>query len=227
MNTRMARPLERFAWILVILMLSGGTAYALDGKNTVFTDDIVNDEVKTADIGDGQVRSIDVANDTTRFALRGVDVKDGSLSGADIAEATLDRVPEAEVAVQGGVGRVIQGQGCDPESADRITCAVVSMSILAPGRVLLIGRVRAITDNGEVVGYGECNFGTNFSGPILSSTVEIFTDNTTLAQVPLVAVTTVIDPADVSFGIDCNEETIAGGIHYDFISLVAVVLSAN
>ena len=55
MNVKVAKPLERLAWICLIMILSGGTAYALDGKNTVFSDDIVN----------GQVRSIDVANDTT------------------------------------------------------------------------------------------------------------------------------------------------------------------
>ena len=32
-----------------------GTAYALDGSNTVFTDDLVNGDVKVADIGEGAV----------------------------------------------------------------------------------------------------------------------------------------------------------------------------
>lgn len=208
-----------------ILILSGGTAYALDGHNTVFSDDIVNGEVKTADIGDGQVRSVDVANDTTGFALRGADVANGSLTRADVDESTLGLVPEALSATLGGLGRSTSNHGCDPESETLETCATVSMTLPAPGRVLLIGRVRAITDDGETVGYGSCNFGTNFSGPITSSSVSIFVNNTTLGQVPLAIVTPVIGADSVSFGIDCNEDDLAGGIHYDFISLTAVALS--
>ncbi len=36
-----------------------------------------------------------------------------------------------------------------------------------------------------------------------------------------------IGAASVSFGIDCNEDDLAGGIHCDFISLISVALSAN
>jgi len=48
----------RQQWIGVIallLVLTGGTAYALDGSNTVFTYDLVNGDVKVADIGEGAV----------------------------------------------------------------------------------------------------------------------------------------------------------------------------
>jgi hypothetical protein len=226
-NTGISRPLERFVWIFLVLMLSGGTAYALDGHNTVFTDDIVNGEVRTGDIGDGQVRSVDVADDTTGFALKGADVANGSLTGADIRESTLGQVPEALAATLGGMGRSTSNHGCDPESEALVTCATIEMTLPAPARVLLIGRVRAITDQGQSVGYGSCNFGTNFSGPITSSSVPIFVDSSFLEQVPLVAVTPVIGADTVSFGIDCNEDDLQGGIHYDFISLTAVALSAN
>jgi formylglycine-generating enzyme required for sulfatase activity len=40
-------------------VLSGGTAYALDGSNTVFSDDIVNNEVQTQDIMDAGVTTDD------------------------------------------------------------------------------------------------------------------------------------------------------------------------
>ena len=225
MNTRIVRPLERFARITLILILSGETAYALDGHNTVFTDDIVNGEVKTADIGDGQVRGVDVANDTTGFALRGADLANGSLTGADVDESTHGQVPEALAATLGGLGRSTSNHGCDPESETLETCATVSMTLPAPGRVHLIGRVRAITDDGETVGYGSCNFGTNFSGPVTSSSVSIFVNNTTFGQVPLVIVTPVIGGG---FGLVRNRLRRGrprGGIHYDFISLTAVALS--
>jgi len=212
------RPLERFVWIAVILVLSGGTAYALDGKNTVFTDDVVN----------GEIRSADVADDSTAFALKGVDIKNESLTGADIQESTLDQVPSALAATVGGLGRSASLAGCNPSDETLITCTTVSMTLPTSSRVLLLGRVRAITDDGQTVGFGSCDLGTNFSGPVAGSTVEIATTQNDLEQIPLLAVTPVIGAASVMFGIDCNQEnTHGGGIRYDFVSLVAVALSAD
>ncbi len=237
MRPRFARPLERVVWVVLLVIMSGGTAYALGGKNTVFSDDIVNGQVHSADIGDGQVhsadigdgqvRSADVADDTTPNALTGVDVANDSLTGADIDESTLGQVPAALSATVGGLGRSTTLQGCDPFDATFLTCATVSMTLPVPSRVLLIGRVRAIVDNGQTVGYGSCNFGTNFSGTIPNSQIEIFTNNTTLAQVPMMIVTPLIGADSVSFGINCNQEAVAGGLHYDFISLAAVALSSG
>jgi hypothetical protein len=59
------------ATLALFLVLSGGTAVALQGSNTVFSDDIV----------DNQVRSADVHND--------------SLTGGDVKESGLGRVPQA------------------------------------------------------------------------------------------------------------------------------------
>ena len=215
MRSRWMKPLERFVWISLLLIMSGGTAYALGGSNTVFSDDIV----------DGQVRSADIANDNTPYAIKGRDVANDSLTGADIDESTLGQVPDALTATLGGLGRSTSLNGCDPSDAGYITCATVSMTLPAPSRVLLIGRVRALVDNGQTQGYGSCNLGTNFSGTITGSTVEIFTNSSTLAQVPLMIVTPVIGADSVSFGINCNQEAIGGGIRYDFISLAAVALS--
>jgi hypothetical protein len=59
------------ATLALFLVLSGGTAVALQGSNTVFSDDIV----------DNQVNSADVRND--------------SLTGGDVKESGLGRVPQA------------------------------------------------------------------------------------------------------------------------------------
>ena len=108
----------RQQWIGVLallLVLSGGTAYALDGSNTVFTDDIVNGEVKTGDIGDleiadqsvknadlatgasssntladGGIQNVDVQNNT----LTGAKVNDNSLTGDDVDENGLNLAAE-------------------------------------------------------------------------------------------------------------------------------------
>jgi hypothetical protein len=148
-----------------------------------------------------------------------------SLTGADVDESTLGRVPDALSASVGGIGRSTSLSGCNPSDETLITCATVSMTLPAPSRVLLIGRVRAIVDDAQTQGYGSCDLGTNFSGPITGSSVEIFTNQNTLTQVPLMIVTPVIGAGSVMFGIDCNQEPIAGGIRYDFISLEAVALS--
>jgi hypothetical protein len=78
----------RDQWIGVIallLVLTGGTAYALDGSNTVFTDDIVNGEVKVADIGQGAVATDEIANSQVKSA----DLGDGEVRSAEIANGQV------------------------------------------------------------------------------------------------------------------------------------------
>ena len=79
--------------LALFLVLTGGVAYA---ANTVFSEDIVNGEVKSADIGTDEVRSVDVRDDTLAGGgLEAADLRSGSvgpaeaagLTGADIANA--------------------------------------------------------------------------------------------------------------------------------------------
>ena len=80
------------ATLALVIAVVGGTAYA---ANTVFSSDIVDD----------QVRSVDVRDDTlTGGGLTAADLRAGSvgsseadgLRGADIAESTLRQVPDAD-----------------------------------------------------------------------------------------------------------------------------------
>jgi hypothetical protein len=64
--------------IAVLLAVGGGAAYA---ANTVFSEDIVNGEVKTQDIATEGVHTSDVENN----GLTGTDVKESTLSGVDAA----------------------------------------------------------------------------------------------------------------------------------------------
>ena len=91
MPARILGHLQRWAGVLALfLVLTGGVAYA---ANTVFSEDIVNGEVKTADIGTDEVRSAEVRDDTlSGGGLGGVDIAKNSLKGADIAETTLDNI---------------------------------------------------------------------------------------------------------------------------------------
>jgi hypothetical protein len=103
--------------LALLLVLTTGSAYALSGHNTVFSDDIVNREVKTADlavrsvIGNrievDAVKSGRVANDTLMSAdvrdgaLTGTDVGDGALTGTDVADEGLTGADLANQSVFG------------------------------------------------------------------------------------------------------------------------------
>lgn len=66
--------------LALFLVLTGGSAMALGGTNTVFSDDIVNQEVKGADIKPNAVTGGKVAN--------------GSLSALDLADGGWTFLPE-------------------------------------------------------------------------------------------------------------------------------------
>jgi hypothetical protein len=94
------------ATIAVFLVLSGGTAVALNGANTVFSDDIVDGEVKAPDLGvdsvgsgkiiDRQVKNADLSigasssNTIADGGIQGIDVKSNTLTGAQVDESTLN-----------------------------------------------------------------------------------------------------------------------------------------
>ena len=82
-------------YLALFLVLTGGTAYALDGSNTVLSDDIVDGEVRNDDIRSGSVTTGKVANgtllteDLALNSVRGDRVADGSLTGADLADRSI------------------------------------------------------------------------------------------------------------------------------------------
>jgi hypothetical protein len=128
-------------YVALFLVLTGGTAYALDGSNTVFTDDIVNGEVRAPDIGADAVGSGKVLNNS----LSGSDLRDDSVTGADVVESTLGRVPDS--AALGGkslaqlenIGSSSFTQaGCDPVSNASVTCATEDVTSPAGSRWLIV-----------------------------------------------------------------------------------------
>jgi hypothetical protein len=99
--------------ILAFVVLGGGTAVALEGANTVFSDDIVNGEVQTADIADAAV----IARKIAPGSVSSPKVLDDSLNPADIRDIGFLRAKTAELASNEGeqlftVGRVRLGTGC-------------------------------------------------------------------------------------------------------------------
>ncbi len=113
-------------YLALFCFAMSGTATALDGTNTVFSDDLVNGEVKSVDIATGGVAAVDIANDsvgsakilpesvqTTDIAMgavRSPDVLDNALTAADVADtnslgpAEIGELGDAELAA-GSVSR--------------------------------------------------------------------------------------------------------------------------
>jgi hypothetical protein len=113
--------------LLMFIVLGGGSAYALSGSNTVFSDDIANGEVrvddirqaavtndeiangqvKAPDIGDGEVKAADIGT----AEVRGIDVLDANLTGIDIANNSLKGADVDEGSL---AGALIPGIGTSP-----------------------------------------------------------------------------------------------------------------
>ena len=81
---------------LALFVALSGTAVALPATNTVFSDDIVNGEVKSKDISDTNgVRSADVRDDDKNGGgLAAIDLARGSVGSSEIA---TDGVGSAEI----------------------------------------------------------------------------------------------------------------------------------
>lgn len=86
------------ATIAVFLVLTGGTAIALNGSNTVFSDDIVNGQVKAADIGSNAVGSGKIADGS----VQGVDILDGTVDSPDILDGGVGNNDVAKNAITSG-----------------------------------------------------------------------------------------------------------------------------
>src|SRR5687768_18167288 len=94
------------ATLAVFLVISGGTAVALSGSNTVQSDDL----------GPGaQVTAPDVAAN----AVNGSDVVNGSIAGADIAASALPK------------GRKVtrSGSACNPGSSTFVDCGSMTINL--------------------------------------------------------------------------------------------------
>ena len=81
--------------LLAFIVLCGGTAIALDGSNTVFTDDIVNGEVKAPDVATNAVGAAELAASSVgspelkNNGVQSADVRDDTLSGGGLSAADL------------------------------------------------------------------------------------------------------------------------------------------
>jgi hypothetical protein len=147
-------------YIALFLFATSGTALALAGSNTVFSDDIVNQEVKTDDIenggvgiadlgvnsvgsgelNDGSVKSAEINDETIVSA----DVLNGSLTGGDIQDSSLTGADVADNSLTGNdisdglrASASTTGGGCNDDDANGETCATTNITLGETSKLLV------------------------------------------------------------------------------------------
>jgi uncharacterized protein YndB with AHSA1/START domain len=237
-------------YVAVFLAL-GGTAAALPGSNTVFSDDITDDQVRSADVRN---------DDLSGGGLAAIDLRPGSVRGGEVADESLtidDLGPDsvssseiedggvdtAEVEEGGLLGTDIQndslagldidesslGQvpsaalgGIGRSSAGHGTCDPESGAFVTCGSVSL--NLPAAT---RTLIIGRIRAGTSVTGGVAGTGEFIFAGNNVSDSVTVLGVSPVVGPGAVSFGIDCNQDLTSGAIQYDGAGVTAVALSPN
>lgn len=154
-------PAMAVAMIALFVALGGTSAYALQGRNTVDSGDIINQQVRSADVQNGGVRSVDVRND----GLRSIDVLDGTLTAIDVAFGSLrgDEIQDGTLSGSDVAGDSLTGSDIDESSLGQVPSAAsagVAQSI-ANGSVTA-GKLGTITrrTNSVVVAGGVAGNGT-------------------------------------------------------------------
>jgi hypothetical protein len=223
------------AYIALFLVLTGGTAVALNGQNTVFTDDIANDTqpasggnpaggLQAADLRPGSVGSSEAANN--------------SLTGDDVNENTLDRVRYSVNSILGGKGRSSPGgdfcdpeEGTDPDGSAYVNCALVSINLPGPSNVLLSGHATAFTDTRTSTseGHGACRIGAVGHGAEDGSTIQVDHRGADGSQYTSTTVWGPFPAGSYSFGLDCKEgaPTYVGNLQFYNARITAVGLSGD
>jgi len=126
------------SYAALTLILTAGAAQSLSGSNTVFSDDIVDGQVKFADIKPDAVTSSRIRTD----AVNTSEVKDNALTGADVNEEALS-FPTAEVDSI--------SSPCFADSGEQ-TCSTTNITLASPGKVLIMATYIWNSDSSAEVG---------------------------------------------------------------------------
>jgi hypothetical protein len=196
--------------------LRGSFPNPLLAPNSVDTPNIVDRAVTAAKIAPDAIDSARVQDGK----LTGADIADNSIAGADVNESSLGPVTSA---LLGATGRASSGyKTCDPDATEVQTCDKVSIALPGRSRVLLVANVSGAND-GTDIGEGKCNLGTSATGPLAGTTRKMFRNG---GAITMVTVTPPVQ-GNVSFGIDCRENSTSTAIRYIDVQITAVALSAN
>jgi hypothetical protein len=78
--------------LALFLVLTTGSAYALAGSNTVFSDDIVNGQVTDKDVGDNAIRAAELADGSVNSrelvngGVKGIDLRNNGVGSVDLRD---------------------------------------------------------------------------------------------------------------------------------------------
>jgi hypothetical protein len=107
----------------LFLIVSGGTAVALTGFNSVESNDIINGQVRRADI--------------QRNAINGTRVANNTLRGSDVVESTFGKVPSASEADNADTAtNASNSQALGGDAANEFPRIVVEGDLPAPASIV-------------------------------------------------------------------------------------------
>lgn len=81
----------------LVILLSAGMAQSLSGSNTVYSDDIVANNVRTADLGTNSVTRVKIADNAIagpeiiNGTVGSAEIANGAVTGAKVADGSVDR----------------------------------------------------------------------------------------------------------------------------------------
>lgn len=166
MSDRVRAYVRQHHWgmIATFLVLTGGTAYALEGQNTVNSGDIINDQVRSADVRDdtltgGGLEREDLAADSVagsevlNGSLSGLDVSDGSLGGNDVSGLTGADINESTLTPLDGHDSY--DLKCDPGNEEFIVCDEIGFT-LGRDMEVSVSWAYAMGTDGDVNANGLC-----------------------------------------------------------------------
>jgi hypothetical protein len=187
--------------ILAFIVLTGGTAVALSGSNTVQSDDL----------GPGaQVKAPDVAAN----AVNGSDVVDASLTRADLAPSVLPK------------GRSTSST-CNPQTTAFADCGPVTIDLATKAPVLIVASAQWYGNGAASIVAGHCRLGVNgapFGPDAEPGELQDNSSDQTQQSLTLTAVTPVLSPGPNTFGLACNQAVFSGDITFGPTYISAVVL---
>lgn len=147
---------------LAVALVSGGSAVALNGQNTVDSGDIENQEVRSSDLRNDDVSGGDVRDED----LTGDEFMENSVTDSDVDESTLSAVFEAahadeanhadtaqsaETASDAGDAETVDGLDARTFQFDVPDNAMYASGVLNLGGLSLLARCNNNTNNFELV----------------------------------------------------------------------------
>lgn len=176
----------------LFIVLGSGTAYAT--HLIVRSSDVVDGSLVSADLKNGYaVKASDVINGS----LTGSDVATNTLTGGNIDESTLGQVPAATV---GGLGRSAAEDRCDPEGSTYVRCVQITLSLPAPARVHLNGRLSVQRENPTQGAFAVCRWGGVIQSGYLFGEAGV-----TGHDLSLVGLSGPLPAGTWTFAIECHE----------------------